>query len=128
MVKKNEIAFFLPPGVATAEVVGRAEFEAIKAERDRLSERVEELEAARAFAASRDEESFPDALVGRLLAGEHPVKVLREYRGLSVRGLAGIADLSPGYLSDIENGKRTGPTATMRRLAEALNVTLDDLV
>jgi hypothetical protein len=45
---------------------------------------VEEHEAAAAFAATRDQESVPDAIVGRLIDGENPIRVWREHRGLSL--------------------------------------------
>ncbi|TAN61460.1 MAG: XRE family transcriptional regulator [Magnetospirillum sp.] len=88
----------------------------------------ERAETAAAFAASRDEESFPDEVAARLVAGDNPVKVFREHRDLSLRQLAAASGLSLGYLSDIENGKRKGPTDTMKALATALAVDLDMLV
>lgn len=36
--------------------------------------------------------------------------------------------LAPAYLSQIETGKRDGTLETYRKIAEALNLTLDDLV
>jgi hypothetical protein len=86
------------------------------------------VSCARAFLATRDEESFPVAVVWRLLPGERPVAVFREPRRLSLRAFADAAGLSPGYLSDLENGRRTGPVATMKALAAALRVDLDMLV
>jgi transcriptional regulator with XRE-family HTH domain len=35
--------------------------------------------------------------------------------------------LAPAYLSQIETGKRDGTLETYRKIAEALNLTLDDL-
>ena len=83
--------------------------------------------ATAAFHATRDQEAVPAELVDRLLSGEHPVKVWREYRGLSQRGLAARAGLNFAYLSQIETGARKGPVQTIRKLAEALSVDLDDL-
>ena len=120
---------------AQAARMSEAEFQAeiarLTAERDHYAGLVAKLEdelARAAHAATRDEESFPDEVVARLVAGENPVKVFREFRALSVRKLAEAAGLSVGYLSDIENGKRKGPIDTMKALAGALNVDLDMLV
>ncbi len=94
-------------------------------------EDVEDLSAVRAFderlAAGR-EEFVPAEIVDRLLSGESKIKVWREYRGETVAGLAGKAGLSAAYVSQIEAGRRRGGVETLRRLAEALRLDLDDLV
>jgi transcriptional regulator with XRE-family HTH domain len=54
--------------------------------------------------------------------------VWREYRGLKARELAEAAGISPPYLSQIENGEREGSFETMRKIADVLKVTIDDLV
>jgi ribosome-binding protein aMBF1 (putative translation factor) len=92
-----------------------------------LEEMLEDAAASAAFHATRDQEAVPAELVDRLLSGENPVKVWREYRGLSQRGLAARAGLNFTYLSQIETGARKGPVQTMKKLAEALGVDLDDL-
>jgi ribonuclease HI len=98
---------------------------------------LEALEDARDVAAARaaearvvtgESEYLPTAMVERLLAGEHPIRVWREHRGLSVRALAAAATMAPSYLVEIERGRRAGSLATLRRIAVALNVDLDDLV
>jgi transcriptional regulator with XRE-family HTH domain len=42
--------------------------------------------------------------------------------------LAEKANIGQGYLSDIETGKKTGDVKTLRSIANALGVTLDDVV
>ena len=79
------------------------------------------------LAAGR-EEQVPAAVVDRLLAGEAPLRVWRQHRGLSARALAQAAGISPGYLSEIENGRKEGSLSVMKRLADALNLELDDLI
>lgn len=45
---------------------------------------------------------------------------LRQTRGISLRGLAKLVEISPGYLHDIESGRR-GPTdAVLDRITTAL--------
>ncbi len=77
--------------------------------------------------AAGEEELVPCDVVDRLLAGDNPVRVWRAHRGLSGRALARAADISPAYLSEIEHGRKTPGLATLRRLADALTVDLDDL-
>jgi len=77
--------------------------------------------------AKGEEEAIPAEFAKRLIAGESPVRVWREYRGVSQQDLAAKAGVSAAYLSQIESGAREGRIAAMRRLADALNVSLDDL-
>jgi ribosome-binding protein aMBF1 (putative translation factor) len=88
---------------------------------------LDDQESAKAFAATRDEESFPAEIVARLVAGESPVKVFRSHRGLSIRALAGASGLSSTLVSDIETGKLTGSVSALKALAAALDVDLDDI-
>jgi len=92
-----------------------------------LEEMLEDAAASAAFHATRNQETVPAEIVDRLLAGDSPVKVWREYRGLTQRALATRAGLNFTYLSQLETGARKGTTATMKKLAEALGVDLDDV-
>jgi len=67
-------------------------------------------------------------LVERLVAGESPVRIWREHRGLSAQAVAKRARLTPSYVSEIETGKKPGSLAAMAKIARALGVSLDDLV
>ena len=71
---------------------------------------------------------IPAEYVYRMLDGENRVTVWREFRGLSGKELAKAAGIAPSYLSNIETGKRDGTIGTMKKIAEALKVTIDDLV
>src|SRR5512135_1720364 len=71
-------------------------------------------------AKARIRETFPAAVVDALLDGANPVKVFREHRRLTQRELAQAASIAPLYLSQIENGHRTGSLETLRVLAAAL--------
>ena len=73
-------------------------------------------------------EWVPGKVVDRLLAGDHPIRVWREHRGLKSRDLARQAGISPALLSEIENGKKERSIKTLAALARALRVDLDDLV
>ena len=73
-------------------------------------------------------ESFPAQVADRLLAGENPICVYRNHRGMTQGELAAAAGIHPVYLSQIETGKRSGSTKTLAAIAEALGVTVDDLI
>jgi DNA-binding XRE family transcriptional regulator len=107
-----------------------------RAEFDRLCQAAQELEDLRAgldaqlSLARGDEEKLPREVAARLIAGdENPVRVWREYRGLSLRRLAEKANISPAYLSDIERAPRRqrGSLDAYFKICEALGVDLDDL-
>lgn len=88
---------------------------------------IDDSEGVAAYERTRGEEKVPAAVVDRLIAGENPVTVWREHRGMSGRELSRRSGVGNGYLSQIENGARDGTVATMRKLAVALAVDLDDL-
>ncbi len=112
-------------GTELVEEAGRAELVVMTP--DDLAELVEDAEATAAYYRTRNEETVPHQLVRRLLAGDNPVRVWREHRGHSLRQLAGRAGIGVGYLSQIENGERKGTVATLKKIAAALDVDLDDL-
>ena len=53
---------------------------------------------------------------------------LRAKRKLSQRALADKAKMSQTYLCNVETGKADPSLSTLKRLAEALGVTVSDLV
>jgi DNA-binding Xre family transcriptional regulator len=78
--------------------------------------------------ASGEEEFLSSEVVDRLLGGENRILVWREYRGLSAKMLAEAAGITQAYLSQLETGKRDGTVGTMKKIAAALKVDLDDIV
>ena len=77
--------------------------------------------------AKGQDEMIPSEFADRILEGESAVRVWREYRKLSVQELAGQANISASCLSQIESGSRSGTVPTMKALALALHLDLDDL-
>lgn len=77
--------------------------------------------------AAGEEEKVPEEIVDRILSGENRIKVWRQHRGLTMADLAAKAGISQLTLSNIETGQRNASLDTLRGLAEALAVTLDDL-
>ncbi|HID51814.1 MAG TPA: XRE family transcriptional regulator [Anaerolineae bacterium] len=74
------------------------------------------------------EEIIPAEVPYAIIDGKNPVKVWREYRGLTQQELAQAAGISASYLSQIEAGKREGSTAVLQAIARAMDLTLDDVV
>jgi DNA-binding XRE family transcriptional regulator len=73
------------------------------------------------------DEMIPEDVVRQLVNGENRVKVWRDYRNITARELATLAGISAPYLSEIETGKKDGTLATMKKIADALRIDLDDL-
>lgn len=95
------------------------------------AETAQDLAAVRLFesrVAAGTEELVPAEIVNALLDGANPVRVWREHRSLTVKALAESAGITAAYLSQIETGRRSGTVETMKKIAEALKLTLDDLV
>lgn len=84
--------------------------------------------AAEGRVAAASEVVVPAEVANRIFAGEHPVRVYREWRGLTAADLAGTAGVSAGHLSDVERGRRQASVEIRARLAAALGVHADDLL
>ena len=82
----------------------------------------------RAWADHAGGETVPGDVVKGILDGGSPLRVWRKYRGLTLASLAGQVGVSRGYLSQIENGHKSGTLNLFRRLATTLEVSLDQLV
>jgi ribosome-binding protein aMBF1 (putative translation factor) len=65
---------------------------------------------------------LPPEILSAIAAGQHPVRVLRHWRGLSQKRLAEVTNLSNSYLSRVENGWLTPGNRTRKALAQALDV------
>ncbi|MDD5370963.1 MAG: helix-turn-helix transcriptional regulator, partial [Anaerolineaceae bacterium] len=80
-------------------------------------------------AVERGEEETVSAEVAFALAlGDNPVRVWREHAKLSQRQVAQACGISLPFLSQIETGKRNPSTKVVVSLAQALHVTVDDLI
>ena len=73
-------------------------------------------------------EMFPLEVVEKLSAGEHPVKVFREYRGLTQFLLATEVNVSKQYICQIEKLERKGTAKILKSIAKVLNVELEDIM
>lgn len=95
----------------------------------RIQDELDELDDIRAYdrAKSKPQEFIPAAFAHRILDGENPIRVYREYRGMTQETLAAKTGISKPYLSQLENEKRAMSMRVLRSLAKALKVDLDDL-
>ena len=102
-------------------------------EYERLLTAVEDLadlqafDRAKAALAAGDDECIPADYAYRLLNGESPVRVYRDLRRLTQAALAEKAGVNRVTVAEIEIGRKQGSVATLRGLANALGVALDDL-
>jgi DNA-binding XRE family transcriptional regulator len=96
---------------------------------EQLKHDAEMLDDIRAYdaAKARKEESFPSEVAGRLIAGESPIRVFREHRGLTQEQLARSAKIARAYLAQIESGRKEGSVSVLRAIAAALKLDLDDI-
>ena len=70
----------------------------------------------------------PAAVADRIIDGASPLRVWREHRALSQSALARASGVDRVQVADIEAGRATGSVRTLRALADALGITVDDLL
>lgn len=78
--------------------------------------------------AAGEEELLPADMAHRLIAGESPLRVWREHRGLTQSAVAEMSGVNRVQITNIESGAKTGSAQTLKKLASALGLSLDDLV
>ena len=95
---------------------------------NRVLEELEMLEDNRDFEGIKavDEEAFPSELIDRLvLEDENPIKVFREYRGLTQEQLAKKSGIQLIDLATIETGQESVSVESLNQIADALNLDAD---
>jgi mRNA interferase RelE/StbE len=105
-----------------------------RTEYDRLRHAAEDLSDLRAYdrtkaaLASGADEPIPAEFAKRLIEGEHPLRVYRDLRGLTQTQLAAASGVNRVQIADIEAGRKNGSARTIRKLAEALGLAVEDLI
>ncbi|HLF89119.1 MAG TPA: helix-turn-helix transcriptional regulator [Anaerolineales bacterium] len=89
---------------------------------------IQDYDSAKAALERGEDELIPGEVVNAILDGENPIKVWREYRGMTQQALAEQAGISVPYLSQLETNKRKGSLDVLSAIAKALNVSLDHIV
>ena len=107
--------------------IAKAEYDRLRAlEEDRAD--IQGALAVESRLAGGDEELIPAEVVDRLLHGEPPLRVWREFRNLTQSELARTSGVNRVQIVDIEADRNSGSVHTLRKLADALAVTVDDLI
>ena len=91
-----------------------------------LAEDAEDLKALNSV--NPEEETYPQELVEKLINTDNPLAVWREYRGITQEKLGKASGIAQGYIAQIEKGTKNGSADTLKKLAVALNISLDELV
>lgn len=123
----NNVQFIVTPNGDRLVVMPENVFERLR-EAAEMAEDIAAYDEVKRRLATGEEEFVPSEMVDRILAGENRIRVWREHRGLSVSALADKAGIAQPYLSQIETGKREGTLQTMKKIADALKITVDDLI
>ncbi|MEX0852169.1 MAG: helix-turn-helix transcriptional regulator [Bauldia sp.] len=107
------------------------DYEALIAHADSPDEDTADLARIDALVAAKGRgkaNPLPLEAMKRILSGEGPVRVWRDVRGMTQGELAAKAGIKPNYLSMIEGGERRGSPATLKRIAAALDVDMEELI
>lgn len=107
--------------------ISKAEYERLLALQEDLAD-IRAALAVEARIAAGKEELIPAFVVDRLLEGEQPLRVWREFRNLTQADLARSSGVNRVQIVDIEAGRNSGSVHTLRKLATALAISVDDLV
>ncbi|WP_395391589.1 helix-turn-helix domain-containing protein [Novosphingobium sp. BL-8A] len=103
------------------------EYKALKEAAEDLAD-IRASERVKAAVERGDDEYVPAELVNRILAGESPLRVWREHRGLTQLALSDRAGVGRAQIAQIEGGRQSGSIQTLQKLANALRVPIDDLL
>lgn len=126
----NPAVSFITPGGEEMVILSRKDYDALLRQVE-LAEDAEDLQSIRQYeasAATGQQEVIPAEFVRRLVEGENPVRVWRDFRKLSAKEVATVAGISAAYLSEIETGKKEGSVSVLRNIAKVLHVELEDLL
>jgi hypothetical protein len=115
------------PGGEELVVLPRAEYEALVERADQEAEDADDVAIydARKAELAAGGVSLPPEVSAAILRGENRLKAIRNWRGETQVFLDFKTGIGQGYLSDLENGRRTGTPETIAKLARALNVPVE---
>lgn len=118
---------FKKTGKGEIAILSRRDYEMLAA---KAAEADEDIGTARLVARARRDIAagaplIPKAVVDRIAGGENTLRVLREWRDMTQLHLSHKTGIGQGYISDLENGRRKGTAASLKKIAGVLNVPLD---
>ena len=119
--QRPTVASIVTPGGEELVLLPRADYEALV---ERATEAEEDAADIAIYDARRAEGSptLPADVSMAVLRGDSRLKALRQWRDVGQVHLAFKTDISQGFLSDLENGKRNMTAEMKRRIAEALDI------
>jgi ribosome-binding protein aMBF1 (putative translation factor) len=80
-------------------------------------------------AKNKSEESFPSEVVDSIfLKGENPIKIYREYRGISILELSQKTNIDIQELEKIEDNISMATQKNLEVIAESLNIDVDMII
>ena len=110
-------------------ILSRTEYDALTAGR-RDEDAADAAHANRILAklARGSETLLTSRQADELLAAKTPLAFWRKHRGLTQETLSKLIGVAQGFISEIENGSKTGDVQTLAAVARVLEISLDDLV
>jgi len=106
--------------------IPREEYDRLRAAAEDLAD-LQSYDRAKAALVAGEEELIPAVYAHRLLSGENALRVYRDLRGMTQAALAEKAGVNRVTVAEVETGRKRGSVTTLRALAGALSVSLDDL-
>ena len=86
------------------------------------------LHEFRAMTSAGNDNTVPSDILDKLAARQqHPLRILRDHRGLTQSQLAEKAGISRPYLTEIETGRKEGSIRAMKALAQVLETDISYL-
>jgi hypothetical protein len=115
------------PGGEELVVLPLADYEALL---DRADHEAEDADDIAIYDARKTELMaggvvLPPEVSAAVLRGGSRLKAIRHWRYETQKHLSFKTDISQGYLSDLESGRRTGTPETIAKLAQALDVQVE---
>ena len=115
------------PGGEELVVLSRAHYEALL---ERAAQQAEDAEDVAIYDARKAQLAaggtvLPPEVSAAVLRGDNRLKAIRNWRDMTQLYLQFKTGIGQGYLSDLENGRRTGTPETIAKLAHALDVPVE---
>ena len=113
------------PGGEELVVLPRAEYEALvaaaaDAEEDYADAAI--YDARKADLKAGADDRLPPEISAAILRGDSLLKALRKWRGRTQFHVCHMANITQGYLSDLESGRRRGAPETLKQIAHVLRI------
>lgn len=96
---------------------------------EEILERLDIVEGALEQIISGEEsEQYPGQVIGRIVDGENPVRVFREYRNITKDQLAQAINATPAYITSVESDVSQASLSSLQAIAQALQINVDELM